>query len=365
MSKVFAQNIKEKKSPLRENINLSQYSIEEKMKYIDKLTVWYPKMHEIINDISACHKNNIKDPECMTLFGHERVGKTYIVEELYYSKFQPYNVKDDIITKYSKQIMFAEITCCPVLYLKMPCPATIGGLVGKFLDALNYPLRNQRMKIYDQTSMLYTLLKYCRVELIILDEVQHLVDRDKKKLLIESSDWLKNLIDETKIPTVLVGTFEAEKIFNNRQLNGRFLLRHELYPFDNSALKIAEFRKILQITDDNLPLKYESNLSKSETWERLFLASNGHIPYLMKLIKQSAKIALTENMECIDYKILEYCYLKYLQALGICEGNPFSLDYRIDDALENYKPRPKYSNYQEATNKRTDRKKNKFSLSDL
>ena len=60
-----------------------------------------------------------------------------------------------------------------------------------------------------------------QTELILLDELNHLFDRDSEKLLKTASDWLKCLILETKIPIVAFGLPSSEFILskeNNRPL---------------------------------------------------------------------------------------------------------------------------------------------------
>lgn len=268
----------------------------------------------------------------MSFFGKERVGKTFIID--YYCKQYPRYTQKGVIS-IRNRLEAAEITYIPVLYVRMPCPANLGGLTGKIFEALGDPFSHHKHHIVEQTKAIRGLLKRCGVQLLIFDEVQHFVDRDKKKLLIESSDWLKNLIDETEIPTILVGTREAEKIFMNDQLNGRFFLRQELEPFNcHDIVGELSFRKILQNIDNGLPLREPSNLSENGMWERLFLASNGHIPYLMQLIKKSVYYALENNLNSISMELFQEIYLRYIFKLGICEGNPFTPDFKLDSAME-------------------------------
>ncbi|WP_420794173.1 TniB family NTP-binding protein [Paenibacillus qinlingensis] len=51
------------------------------------------------------------------------------------------------------------------------------------------------------------------VELLILDEFNHLLDSDTKCVLQKVADWIKGLANTIKNPIILSGVPDAEKIF--------------------------------------------------------------------------------------------------------------------------------------------------------
>jgi len=291
-------NIKKK-----EVLNLSK---EEKLKYFDDLVIVYPQMKEILSSIEDC-KNSTKyssQPECLSLVGPYRCGKTTIIET-YTEKFP------DILTE--------EGTIKPILYCSVPCPATSNGLVSALLEGMGDPFYYKRSTIYFKKSRLKDFLRKCNVELIILDEVQHLIDSNRRKLIRETADWFKLLITETNIPVIFVGLEYALQVFEeNKQLGSRVLNRYQMKPFGDND---KSFRILLHCFDKSLPLKNLSNLENDEISKYILTATQGRLGYLKVLLKEALKIAIDENYNHITIPILSKSYENKLKHL--CGPNPF------------------------------------------
>lgn len=58
----------------------------------------------------------------------------------------------------------------------------------------------ERGTAVNQTLRVIKMVNDCGVEIIILDEFQHFIDSDSKIILDSVSNWLKDLINETKKP---------------------------------------------------------------------------------------------------------------------------------------------------------------------
>ena len=159
---------------------------------------------------------------------------------------------------------------------------------------------------------------------MVLDEFQHFIDRDSARVLKTISDWLKNLILDTKVPMVLIGLPEAEAVFHvNCQLSRRFANRHNLNPFDWDKDSGQEFRTFLHAVESQLPLIEESNLATSEMAFRFYYASNGIVAYVMKLIRYGTYLALKQGQEKLDSSVLAIAYEKYVRADKPEKTNPF------------------------------------------
>ncbi len=296
--------------------NILKKSRHERLKYLDDLTVTYPLMDKIIKAIEEC-KNSIShssQPECLSIVGPPRVGKTRIIET--FMQKYPNQLTEDGINK-------------TILYCEVPCPATINGLVSSLLQALGDPFYNKTTRIIQKSLRLEGMLSKCNVKMIILDEVQHLIDSNRRRLIIDSSDWFKVLIAKTKIPVVFVGLDYSTQIFiENKQLGSRVLNRFTMKPFKYSD---KSFRAILYRLDRFLPLESESNLSKPGIWEYIYIATLGHFGYLKILLKESVKIALDSNYSHITMPILAQAFDNKL--IHIIEKNPFLPGFNIQKAL--------------------------------
>jgi uncharacterized protein (UPF0216 family) len=277
----------------------------EKVKYTDSIRISYPKLQEMLSLVEDCH-NSLKTqarPTCMRVSGKPGTGKTNL-HEIYSKKYPVIN----------------EITGTfkPVLYSRIPCPAYIGGLPPQLLYDLGDPFYNKSNKIVLQTKRLYNLLKECKVKIIFLDEVQHLVDRNSQKLLRDSSDWFKELIDETGIPIIFLGMPDSDKIFiENEQLSDRVRFVQSTKEFENDDI----FRKFLYLYDMALPLEESSSLADSDMCSRLFNSTKGKIRNIHNLLVESVSIAIANNTTRITMPMFARAHNKILYSESV--KNPF------------------------------------------
>lgn len=312
----------------RRSTDLKSMSFEEKTAYVSNLIINYPRFLDVIEKIEYCRKMSkfSSEPECLYVGGTTGAGKTTVCRE--YVKRNP-------------RIEEGEITKVPVLMATIPSPATEKGMVTKILNAIGDPLAETGSKAV-QTIRLMKFIDKCEVELIILDEFQHFIDRDSEKVLRTVTDWLKVLIEDTGVPLVLLGlngvahVNHAEIIFDsNPQLSRRFAHRHTLEPFKFCNTKeIEEFRKFLYIIDRSLPLEKWSGLADTDMAARFYYASDGLVAYLMKLIKRGTSIALERHMECLSNDILAEAFGLHVLSDKPWKLNPFRCSLKeVEKAL--------------------------------
>jgi hypothetical protein len=324
-------------SSLREQVDLINMPIETRIEKIRNMIAWHPKMFDIWKTIEECHKNAISntEPNCMSLLGVPRSGKSTIAEQ-YLKKHPPYDVSEQSIQMYghnSKTLV--DITKVPILYVIIDSPPSAGSILDGLAKSLGLPPFPPKEKNNRKSDILQTMMQRCGVELIILDEIHNLLDPKSKLILAEPTEFFKTFIIQMNVPVLVIGIPDADKMYNNEQLNGRFLFRETLTPFNyNDPKDRYDFQKVLATIDSNLPLREETGLSEDGIWERILLACNGKFAYCMFLIKKSAQIALRTRYEKITLPILAQVYDSHLRALAHCKGNPFELDYRLDDALD-------------------------------
>ncbi|MEH2124254.1 MAG: TniB family NTP-binding protein [Nostoc sp.] len=295
--------------------SLLKMTLPEKFQIINNIYVLYPRLQEILEAIEYCHhfSSGKAEPECMFLSGNTGVGKTTI--------YKAY------ANKYPKLVTRSG-TFVPILAVTIPSPATVKTVVTKLLWKLGDPAYDKGT-IGNQTIRLIGLLKDCQVELIILDEFQHFIDRDSERVLKTVSDWLKTLILDTNLPIILIGLPEAEEVLklkSHSQLSRRFANRHYLSSFEWQADGGAEFRTFLHLLESKLPLAQASNLSEVYTARRLYYASDGVVAHIMKLVRYGAYLALNQNQEKLDLNILATAFEKSVRADKPDKNNPFITD---------------------------------------
>lgn len=288
-------------------------SYEEKLKYMDELRIYYPKLNQVLSLVEECQQSTdlYERPLCMRISGPSGSGKTTIVK-IHHKKYPDIDTPTGV-----------EKT---VLYSRIPCPAYIGGLASKILYDLGDPFYAKSSRMTLRTQRLYKLLKACKVKIIFLDEVQHLVDRNSQKLLRDSSDWFKELIDETNISVIFLGMPDSNKIFiENEQLSNRVRLVESIQPFAYDDI----FRKFLYLFDLSLPLKDLSGFANPDLSKRIHKSTNGLIKNIRDLIVESAKFAILNNSNRITMPMLAQSYDKILSSR--LDKNPFSPGFEIND----------------------------------
>ena len=263
----------------------------------------YPLFNQLLEDIDRCHDSpNIKgddDPDCLLLMGSTDAGKTTIYKT--YAQNYPNRETE-------------EGSVVPIVYATIPAVATVKGLVSALLKQLGDPLHDKGTTT-SQTSRLYDLLDNCQVELIFLDEFHHFIDPDSDLVLKNICNWLKNLILNTKIPIVLFGLPESEKILtvDNWQLSRRFNYRHSLIPFPRTESGLESFRQFLSDIESQLPLEKKSELAEKSLSDRIYYATDGTIGHTMTLIRKGATLAIEQDLDRLDLSILGIIYDKHLK----------------------------------------------------
>ncbi len=325
---------------------------ERKIAQVNQIYVVYPRHQKILELIEKCQRYSkfSAEPECLFIKGRTSAGKTTISTA--------HSMRHPPLQNKGRRII-------PVLSSTISAPATVKGVVTDLLDAAGDPLADRGVTA-SQTLRLRKYLDDCEVEMIILDELQHFIDRDSQIVLKTMSDWLKNLINTTKRPIILIGLPEAEEVLNaNEQLSRRFAHRVELLPFQFETEKqIAEFFTFMKLLEEMLPLSEASNLASSNLAPRIYFASDGYVGYAMKLIRQAAIAAIEKGLEKLDLELLSEAYDAHVRADKPGKINPFNCTtFRIADYKD--KTPPEGPKGQRVTNRRSKPKKRQLKASDV
>ncbi|HZS45372.1 MAG TPA: TniB family NTP-binding protein [Blastocatellia bacterium] len=296
-----------------ERITLAGKSDIERKEMIERIYINFPRLNHIKQQIEHCHFHSriAAEPECLLITGYQGAGKTTTCRS-YANRFRRESGRSGVRV--------------PVIATAIPVPATTKSLVTKLLMALGDPAAD-RGTVVNQTLRLKHLLKACGVELIILDEFQHFIDRDSNLVLNTVSNWLKDLLNETNIPVVLAGMPYSDVILQaNAQLERRFSLRLHLDPFGWETIEQQiEFRTFLAQVDQFLPLPKRSELQAEEMAYPLYFATNGIIGYVMKLLRTAARFAIERSLSCIDLSLLAEVYQERLASSAKDRPNPFRM----------------------------------------
>lgn len=216
----------------------------------------------------------------------------------------------------------------PVLVVDTPAIPTVKNVAESMLVQLGDPLADKGSAI-NKTVRILSYLELCNVELLIFDELQHFIDQGKKNTPYQVADWLKSLIDQANIPTVLMGLERSEQILKiNEQLRRRFNRRIHLtsFPIDTKE-EYQIFAGVIMKLLSLIPTSYALNLQDIDLLNRIHYATNGIIDYIVKLILSAYEIAL-ENGSALDQTILGQAFKESIWMDCSHQLNPFHTDFK-------------------------------------
>jgi hypothetical protein len=239
----------------------------------------YPRFKALHTDIRECQELSrlTHEPQCMSLEGVTGAGKSTLVRD-YVALFPRHNEPGG--------------TRIPIFYAETPSPVTVKGMAASMLAHMGDPAANYGA-LWAMNYRLIRLMLDCRVELVILDDFHHLIDKETNRVLEQVSDWLKVLIKETGIPFLVVGIEgKVERILEaNAQLSRLFAVRQTLAPFrcdPTDAASVEEFARFVQYAEQAVAMPLPTTLPRLELIQRLHEATQGVVGNLMNLLRYAA-----------------------------------------------------------------------------
>ncbi|RED45855.1 TniB family NTP-binding protein [Aestuariispira insulae] len=187
--------------------------VSDEMEKIRKLAefhnawIQYPNAEQLLGKLKFFHLygRHLKEGRIMTLLGSTGTGKTKLLER--------YTSQANQTNRF--RVLYV---CLPEKCSRKDAAMAIEGAFGGL-----YVGQQTKTKIVDR------ILKYIaakKVELIILDEFQHVLDKDRDKVILESTDFIKSLVNMAKIPFLLAGLPQVQDIVAlNPQLDRRICLQ--------------------------------------------------------------------------------------------------------------------------------------------
>lgn len=263
----------------------------------------------------------------LLICGPSGVGKSTVLEK-YASNFPSYTE--------------GRQTIIPVLKVTCPSSATANGLISAMFDAMGFPIPS-RTDLAEKTIKVSKLVRLYKVELILLDEFQHAYYSRSLADFRQLIDTVKNIMNETKVASVLAGLNEIDEVIStNEQVARRHSHKLEMTNFKlNDEEDFKEFRAVLKVYQEALIILPEIPLYEANLARRFLIASNGNLDYLRRILEKSVEIAGFAELDQLSQTVYAAAFREYVWKGVADKLNPFHEESplrQLDKAGEPFYP---------------------------
>jgi energy-coupling factor transporter ATP-binding protein EcfA2 len=254
------------------------------------------------------------EAHCMALEGCSGAGKTTLAKTIAFSVDR---TEEDFGTK------------IPVLYIQTPSPVSVKGMAAKMLEELGDKAPDKG-QLWGMNSRIVRYIKVCKVELVILDDIQHLIDH-RDRALDEVSDWLKVLIKETNVPFLIIGLEGKVKLIldANEQLSRLFSSRESLKPFDiSNSDGRKEYNQFISYVLQNRKVQVDDSIQIPDLLKRIHFVTKGVVAHTVNLLNDAAYLADEREASIIESRDLSDAFTRRFGYTNLV--NPFDFSEKFN-----------------------------------
>jgi len=208
-----------------------------------------------------------------------------------------------------------------IIYTSLKENPSVSQLQGDLLRWFGYPLQglSRQSNNNDVNQILVRAIAQNQVKLLGFDEFQHIFTNGGSKVATIVLDWLKRLMNSTKVPVLLLGTEMLERLDGiDPQLTSRIPTVVKLNHFRPDGEWVG-FLQSLSNGYKNFDL---SPIVKERNPKKLFLATNGSLRLLKSLLAFAVGIGITKGEAVMSEELLGQAFLMMFGQVS-AEENPF------------------------------------------
>jgi hypothetical protein len=293
---------------------------------MDNAVILHDGLTKAISGIKHCiaWSESSREPAGVIVSGDAGVGKSTLSGVI----LDLFNSGEAVRGDYNVHIV-------PAYYAAIPEAATPKSTASSMLKAHGDP-KPYSGQLTALTDRLITLLNQCETRFVILDEFHHLLGKGVKTGE-RVCNWIKTLVNETRVLFCLVGNPACENLLkSNDQLARRFAYRFRL-----TALGCGDKEKGGQL--DSFMLGYREAWAAKvgvrieldyrdyvEVW-RIGLATRGVPAYIKLIVREAALQAMASGRQVITMADFMHAYeMGVTSAVSLAPAglNPFAVDSR-------------------------------------
>lgn len=264
---------------------MSQLNKQDILKNVHELTIRHPRFEKLYKMLDSLRPDrSLGDykhkPRHLFILGESGVGKSTLVEE--YTRANPGHVHtDEEGTEYDIR---------PVVYAEIPNPFTLVEFHQAIVRALGAP-QFAKTSIGEVKRQAFTLLEKQKVEMLILDEVNYILESTRFIRNQEAMEAIKHLSNIGNVSIVLVGTPECKQL---SQINFQYRRRFptvELLRFEGCN---EEFCRMLVNIENQIGLPLGLGNPDTDLPQLLHTISGGLLGALIPILETAYKSILDQ-----------------------------------------------------------------------
>jgi len=213
----------------------------------------------------------------------------------------------------------------PLLRFRLPADCTPKALAAAFAAALGDPLAAFSTLAQLQVRI-PRLARNKSISIVAIDEGQHLFSRTKQVRNDDATDTIKFLMDEMRLPFVLIGMPQLRNIIEaSEQMSRRTSRWLELKGFDLAdPTDFETYIAVLREIDRALPFNRSSRLFDRNVATAIHVATKGVFGRIMRLVTRAAVMAIDHNHPCVDERHLAAAREEIASDAELALENPFA-----------------------------------------
>ncbi len=265
------------------------------------------RVHEVINDTKV--SGNAKG---LLICGPSGAGKSTMIKKIMSDR------RKDIVDGHNFK----------TIYMNIPAKPTNKSMGEAFLDEIKDAFARKHGHSSEYKLLRITgLLKELGTELLIFDEMQHIVEHNCNTT--EASNWIKYIMNHTGLAVVLIGMWETQKILDdNQQLRRRFSATVDFHRFKIINAPSDHFLALVKTLEGLIKVKSVS-LTTNDMLQRLYYASYGLMDYLVKVLNRAVWLVIKNNLEGITLDVLSQAFVDEVWSSVEANRNPFSQKFNF------------------------------------
>lgn len=252
-------------------------------------TIRNKQFDEAIEAIARSHKTSGLNPKSLMLLGASGAGKSTIVNT--YRRKYPNIEREDRIER-------------PIVYISLHARVTVNDILSALLEACGDP-EPDKGTARSLLRRFYRLSESLGVQLIMIDEIQHVLPEHTHRRTQEAADTIKSITNSTGIPFILVGLPHGVRLLTDTvkgkhdedQLIRRFNAPVEIKP---AELGSQAWKNLMGGYQTALGVPC-INLATDEMLKRFYLASNGLHGFVANLLEHALEETDGEAQVCLEH----------------------------------------------------------------